>query len=275
MSIIFLQMESILTFSGHLPKVINYLPLIANNLKLNSANFTFSDQWVEGRTSSAGLQERLVGLGQDLVADLGVGDGAVFLAQVKAQLTLVAEVKVTLLALENNEVHRLEKKQMIRYSLIFICFFFIFFQCVCDSQCKASLRCECAGGSSGSAGGGSGCHRCGKGTASPRYGSERGPWGGQPKARTNSHSQVKICNKKKKMSVSTLRHDRLMPCVRYDMCNINQCFPNPKMALCFVHNPKIVYCPRGAKKDEKYSRLEAFFQKITQTDESTIKIAGD
>lgn len=198
MSIIFLQMESILTFSGHLPKVINYLPLIANNLKLNSANFTFSDQWVEGRTSSAGLQERLVGLGQDLVADLGVGDGAVFLAQVKAQLTLVAEVKVTLLALENNEVHRLEKKQMIRYSLIFICFFFIFFQCVCDSQCKASLRCECAGGSSGSAGGGSGCHRCGKGTASPRYGSERGPWGGQPKARTYSHSQVKICNKKKK-----------------------------------------------------------------------------
>lgn len=126
MSIIFLQMESILTFSGHLPKVINYLPLIANNLKLNSANFTFSDQWVEGRTSSAGLQERLVGLGQDLVADLGVGDGAVFLAQVKAQLTLVAEVKVTLLALENNEVHRLEKKQMIRYSLIFICFFFKF-----------------------------------------------------------------------------------------------------------------------------------------------------
>lgn len=80
---------------------------------------------------------------------------------------------------------------------------------------------------------------------------------------------------KKKMSVSTLRHDRLMPCVRYDMFNINQCFPNPKMALCFVHNPKIVYCPRGAKKDEKYSRLEAFFQKITQTDESTIKIAGD
>lgn len=126
MSIIFLQMESILTFSGHLPKVINYLPLIANNLKLNSANFTFSDQWVEGQTSSAGLQERLVGLGQDLVADLGVGDGAVFLAQVKAQLTLVAEVKVTLLALENNEVHRLEKKQMIRYSLIFICFFFNF-----------------------------------------------------------------------------------------------------------------------------------------------------
>lgn len=82
----------------------------------------------------------------------------------------------------------------------YLFFFLIFFQCVCDSQCKASLRCECAGGSSGSAGGGSGCHRCGKGTASPRYGSERGPWGGQPKARTNSHSQVKICNKKKNVS---------------------------------------------------------------------------
>lgn len=52
-------------------------------------------------SSSAGLQERLVGLGQHLVADLGVGDGPVFLAQVQAQLALVSEVQVTLLTLEN------------------------------------------------------------------------------------------------------------------------------------------------------------------------------
>lgn len=43
-------------------------------------------------SSSAGLQQRLIGLGQDLVADLGVGDGPVFLAQVKTQLALVAKV---------------------------------------------------------------------------------------------------------------------------------------------------------------------------------------
>lgn len=47
---------------------------------------------MEDQRSSAGLQNGLVGLGQDLVADLGVGDGPVFLAQVKTQLTLVAEV---------------------------------------------------------------------------------------------------------------------------------------------------------------------------------------
>lgn len=51
-------------------------------------------------SSSAGLQDGLVGLSQDLVADLGVGDGPVFLAQVQTQLALVAEVKVTLLTLE-------------------------------------------------------------------------------------------------------------------------------------------------------------------------------
>ena len=54
-------------------------------------------------SSLAGLQYRLIGLGQDLVADLGVGDGPVFLAQVKAQLALVAEVQVTLLTLRNKE----------------------------------------------------------------------------------------------------------------------------------------------------------------------------
>lgn len=47
----------------------------------------------------AGLQNRRVGLGQDLVADLGVGDGAVLLAQVQAQLALVAEAELALFAL--------------------------------------------------------------------------------------------------------------------------------------------------------------------------------
>lgn len=42
--------------------------------------------------SSAGLQNGLIGLGQDLVADLGVGNSPVFLTQMKAQLALVAEV---------------------------------------------------------------------------------------------------------------------------------------------------------------------------------------
>lgn len=46
---------------------------------------------------STGLQDGLVGVGQDLVADLGVGDGAMLLPQVETQLALVAEVQVTLL----------------------------------------------------------------------------------------------------------------------------------------------------------------------------------
>lgn len=53
--------------------------------------------------SSAGLQDGLIRLCQDLVADLGVGDRPVFLAQVKTQLALVAEVEVALLALRNKE----------------------------------------------------------------------------------------------------------------------------------------------------------------------------
>lgn len=57
--------------------------------------------------------------------------------------------------------------------------------CASDSQCKASLRCECADGSSGSADGGSGCHRCGRGTASPLYESGRGPSDERPNTRTN------------------------------------------------------------------------------------------
>lgn len=50
-------------------------------------------------STSAGLQDGLIRLRQDLVADLGVGDRPVLLAQVKTQLALVAEVEVALLAL--------------------------------------------------------------------------------------------------------------------------------------------------------------------------------
>lgn len=46
--------------------------------------------------SSAGAS---VGPGQDLVPDLGVGDGPMLLAQVQAQLALVAEVQLARLAL--------------------------------------------------------------------------------------------------------------------------------------------------------------------------------
>ena len=46
-----------------------------------------------------GLQDGLVGVGQDLVVDLVVGDGAVLLPQVETQLALVADVQVTLLTL--------------------------------------------------------------------------------------------------------------------------------------------------------------------------------
>ena len=54
--------------------------------------------------SSAGLQKGLEGLGQHLVADLGVGDGSMFLAQVQTQLAFVSEVKVTLLTLEYKQL---------------------------------------------------------------------------------------------------------------------------------------------------------------------------
>lgn len=56
-----------------------------------------------GGSCSAGLQDWLVGLGQKLVADLGVGDGAVFLPQMETQLTLVAEVDVALVTLNKRE----------------------------------------------------------------------------------------------------------------------------------------------------------------------------
>lgn len=55
---------------------------------------------------SVGLQDRLEWLRQDLVADLGVGNSPVLLAQVKAQLALVAEVKVALFTLVRHEVNR-------------------------------------------------------------------------------------------------------------------------------------------------------------------------
>lgn len=52
-----------------------------------------------GGKYSAGLQDRLVGVGQDFVADLGVGESTMLLSQVEAELALVAEVKVTFLTL--------------------------------------------------------------------------------------------------------------------------------------------------------------------------------
>lgn len=42
----------------------------------------------------------MVRVSQNLVADLGVGDRAVFLSQVKPQLALMTEVQVTFLTLE-------------------------------------------------------------------------------------------------------------------------------------------------------------------------------
>lgn len=59
--------------------------------------------------SSAGLQDGLVGLGQDLVADLGVGHGPVLLPQVEAQLALVAEVQVALLTLRRQRAERMRR----------------------------------------------------------------------------------------------------------------------------------------------------------------------
>jgi hypothetical protein len=50
---------------------------------------------------SAGLQEGLVALRQDLVAHFGVGDGPVLLPQVEPQLALVSEVEVTFLTLQS------------------------------------------------------------------------------------------------------------------------------------------------------------------------------
>lgn len=59
---------------------------------------------------SVGLQDRLERLRQHLVADLGVGNSPVFLAQVKAQLALVAEVKVALFTLVKHEVDRSDQR---------------------------------------------------------------------------------------------------------------------------------------------------------------------
>lgn len=78
-------------------------------------------------SSSAGLQNGLIGLGQDLVADLGVGNSPVFLAQVKTQLALVAEVQVTLLTLQNKKTTTDETAG--RASVIFRVL--LYMQCVC------------------------------------------------------------------------------------------------------------------------------------------------
>lgn len=45
--------------------------------------FIFADSKVKGHPSSAGLKQSLIGLSQDLVADLGVGDSPVFLPEVQ------------------------------------------------------------------------------------------------------------------------------------------------------------------------------------------------
>lgn len=45
----------------------------------------------------------MIGVAEHLVANLGVGDGAVLLPEVKTQLTLVPEVQVTLLTLEGGK----------------------------------------------------------------------------------------------------------------------------------------------------------------------------
>lgn len=151
-------------------------------------SFTFSYRFnqfnlllsvTEAQLPSVGLQDRLERLSQDLVADLGVGNGPVLLAQVKAQLALVAEVKVTLFALvkhEGQKVKLMMPQGRMNATAV---------RNARNSRCKVSLRCECAGGSSGFADGGSECHRCGRGRASRPCGSGCGLWGEQPATRTN------------------------------------------------------------------------------------------
>lgn len=91
--VICLPIESMLIFAAKKNKKL--LPQVFK--KKNPGTKTL------GSCSSAGLHNGLIGLSQDLVADLGVGDGPVFLPQVKTQLALVAEVKVTLLTLKKNQ----------------------------------------------------------------------------------------------------------------------------------------------------------------------------
>lgn len=82
----------------------------------------------KGPRPSAGLQDGLVGLAQDLVADLGVGDGPVLLAQVETQLTLVAEVQVTLLTLKS--------KRGPRRKSVCTCSVFKYTLCMCVCVCS-------------------------------------------------------------------------------------------------------------------------------------------
>lgn len=128
--------------------------------------------------SSAGLQKRLEGLGQHLVADLGVGHGPVFLPQVQTQLALVSEVEVTFLTLENKQTStcRLNIRALTEWEQK-CCLLFGLLQIVRapDSRSRAFLRCGCAGGSLASADGGSVCRRCGTGRAFPPCESKREP----------------------------------------------------------------------------------------------------
>lgn len=73
-------------------------------VKCYSILWVDSEEWLEGKVStlhaSAGFGElrRQVG-GGHAVLHLGVGDGAMLLAQVKSQLAFVAEMQITLLAM--------------------------------------------------------------------------------------------------------------------------------------------------------------------------------
>lgn len=89
----------------HLTSAIKCYNLPAHVQKvIHSPDFTFFEQMqLLFVSTSAGLQDGLIRLRQDLVADLGVGDRPVLLAQVKTQLALVAEVEVALLALRDKE----------------------------------------------------------------------------------------------------------------------------------------------------------------------------
>lgn len=99
------------------------------------------------------------------VLDLGVRDGAVFLAKVQPQLTLVAEVQVAFLTLRKENGAGLIHSALSAVDSA---------EPRVDLHGRASLPCGCAGGSSASAGGGSASRRSRTDKASPPCGSARG-----------------------------------------------------------------------------------------------------
>lgn len=80
-----------------------YFIVYPSHFLVESDSFNLLLSAMQAWLSSVGLQDWLEWLRQDLVADLGVGNGPMLLAQVKAQLALVAEVKVALFALVRHE----------------------------------------------------------------------------------------------------------------------------------------------------------------------------